>query len=141
MTNAEAVGVLPTWDLADLYSDSDSDDIRQDVSAAAAAAKLFAKTYQGRVATLQPSVFSEAIETYEGIHESLGRVASYAQLLHAGDLTDPGISKFAQDIREQINGISTDLIFFTLEINRLEGSVLAGLVAVSPNVINPRPIL
>ena len=125
MTNADAVGVLPTWDLVDLYSDPDSDDLKRDVIEAVAAAKLFAETYQGRVAALEQSVFAKAVETYEAIHESLGRVASYAQLLHAGDLTDPGISKFSQDVREQLNGISTDLIFFTLEINRLDEATLA----------------
>ena len=128
MTKAQAMGVLPTWDLADLYSDPASDDIQRDARGAAEAAKLFAETYQDRVATLQQNDFSKAVETFESIHESLGRVASYAQLLHAGDLTDPSISKFAQDIREQLNGISIDLIFFTLEINRLEEAPLAALL-------------
>jgi oligoendopeptidase F len=112
---AVAVGVLPSWDLADLYNDPGSEDLQRDVSDAAAAAKLLAKTYQGHVGTLAADDFSKAIKTYESIHEGLGRVASYAQLLHAGDLTDPTISKFSQDIREQLNDISTDLIFFTLE--------------------------
>ena len=106
MTKAEAIGVLPTWNLADLYSDPASDNIQRDARDAADAAQLFAETYQGRVATLQQNDFSKAVETFESIHESLGRVASYAQLLHAGDLTDPSISKFSQDIREQLNGIS-----------------------------------
>ena len=128
MTKAEAIGVLPTWNLADLYSDPASDNIQRDARDAADAAQLFAETYQGRVATLQQNDFSRAVETFESINESLGRVASYAQLLHAGDLTDPSISKFAQDIREQLNGISADLIFFTLEINRLEEAPLAALL-------------
>ena len=128
MANTEAPDVLPTWDLTDLYSAPDSDDVQRDVRDAAAVAESFTKSYQGRIAALQPGAFSEAIRTYEAISETLGRVASYAQLLHAGDLTDPNISKFAQDIREQLNNISTDLIFFTLEINRLDDAALEVLV-------------
>jgi oligoendopeptidase F len=137
MTKADAVGVLPSWDLADLYNDPGSDDLQRDVSDAAAAAKLLAKTYRGHVGTLARDDFSKAIKTYESIHEDLGRVASYAQLLHAGHLNDPTISKFSQDIHEQLNGISTDLIFFTLEINRLEEATLDALLGGSAEKYRP----
>ena len=137
MTKADAVGELPSWDLADLYNNPCSEDLQRDLSDAAANAKLFAKTYQGHVGTLTRDDFSKAIKTYESIQESLGRVASYAQLLHAGHLTDPTISKFSQDTREQLNGISTDLIFFTLEINRVEEATLDVLLGGSVGKYRP----
>ena len=45
---------------------------------------------------------------------------SYASLVYAGDNEDPAIGRFYQDITERVNTISADLIFLSLEINRIE---------------------
>lgn len=128
MTENDKGNALPIWDLGDLYDGPDAAAIEDDLSAVAAAAKGFEETHGGQVATLSPDGFAVAIARYEEIQETLGRLASYAQLLHAGDLTDPGISKFAQDIRERLNAITTKLIFFTLEINRLDENKVVALL-------------
>ena len=49
---------------------------------------------------------------------------SYAQLLFAGNSTDPAIGRFYQTVRERVTAISSHLIFFTLELNRLDDAVL-----------------
>ena len=128
MNQSDTLGALPAWNLRDLYDGPDSTALQQDLGNAAAAADQFGKAYQGQVASLTPDDFAKAIVRYEEIQETLGCVASYAQLLHAGDLTDPDISKFAQDVRERLNAISTELIFFTLEINRLDPLALSDLL-------------
>lgn len=128
MTEKDPSYALPKWDLSDLYDGPDAAAIEDDLSTAAAAAKAFEEGNRGKVATLSPDGFAEAIARYEKIQETLGRLASYAQLFHAVDLTDPDISKFAQDIRERLNAISIDLIFFTLEINRLDETKVAALL-------------
>ena len=54
------------------------------------------------------------------MQEVLGRIMSYAQLVHAGNMTDPEIGRFYQTMQERVTDISTELLFFTLEMNRLD---------------------
>jgi oligoendopeptidase F len=120
---------LPTWNLADLYPGPESAELRADLARAEAAAKAFTAAYAGRVATLSGDVLARAIGEYERIEEVLGRVMSYAQLLFSGDSTDSVIGRFSQSMNERVTAISSDLIFFTLEINRLEEAALEAKLA------------
>ena len=61
---------------------------------------------------------------YEAIEDVLGRLISYAGLLYAGNTTDPAIAKFYGDMQERITAASLHLLFFTLELNRLDDAVL-----------------
>jgi oligoendopeptidase F len=49
---------------------------------------------------------------------------SFAQLVFAGDMSDPENGRFHQTIQERYNAISVDTLFFTLEINRLDDEAL-----------------
>ena len=115
---------LPAWDLSDLYPSADSPLVTADLLKAEQAAKMFAQTYNGTLAGLAGGDLAAAINGYESIQEGLGRVASYAQLLFAGDSTDPAIGRFYQTVNERVTAIGSDLIFFTLELNRLDDAVL-----------------
>jgi oligoendopeptidase F len=119
-----SVSPLPKWDLSDLYPSPDDPAVAADIARAQEMAKSFAATYAGKLATLSGAAIAAAIAEYERIEETLGRLSSYAQLLFAGDSTDPAIGQFYQTIREQVTAISSDLIFFTLELNRLPDPAL-----------------
>ncbi|HUI18618.1 MAG TPA: M3 family oligoendopeptidase [Alphaproteobacteria bacterium] len=121
---------LPVWDLGDLYPGPDSPELARDLAASAAAAADFAERYQGRLAELEGAELAEAIARYERIAETLGRLSSYAELRHAAEMSDPAISRQAQDMREKVTDISARTLFFTLELNRLEDDRLATLLAV-----------
>ncbi|WP_428483293.1 M3 family oligoendopeptidase [Rhodopila sp.] len=123
-TSPAQTSTLPTWDLSDLYTAPDDPMVAADFARAQAMAKSFAATYAGKLATLSGAAIATAIADYERIQESLGRLSSYAQLLFAGDSTDPAIGQFYQTVREQVTGISSDLIFFSLELNRLSDTAL-----------------
>ncbi len=131
---------LPIWDLADLYPAPDSPELKADLDRAEAAARAFAAAHVGRVASLPGKAMAEAIAEYERIEEILGRAMSYAQLLFSGDSTDPAIGKFSQSMNERVTAISSDLIFFTLEINRLDESALDEKLA-DPSLARWRPWL
>jgi oligoendopeptidase F len=120
---------LPTWNLADLYPGPDSAELKADLAATEAAAKAFSAAHAGRVAGLSGSGLAAAIAEYERIEEVLGRVMSYAQLLFSADSTDSEIGRFSQSMNERVTAISSDLIFFTLEINRLEEAALQAKLA------------
>jgi oligoendopeptidase F len=85
-------------------------------------------------------VLAGAIAEYEVIEEILGRVMSYAQLLFSGDSTDAVIGKFYQSMSERVTAISAQLIFFTLELNRLEDAALEAKFA-EPALARYRPWL
>ena len=45
---------------------------------------------------------------------------SYAGLVYAGDTSDPARAKFYGDMQDKITDISTQLLFFQLELNRID---------------------
>ncbi len=125
MPDGDAAGALPKWDLADLYPGMESPQLAADLDRAEGQARDFATLYAGKLAAIPAAQLAEAIEGYERIEEILGRVMSYAQLLFAGDSTDARIGRFYQSMTERVTAISSHLIFFTLEINRIDEAELA----------------
>jgi oligoendopeptidase F len=122
---APDLGALPTWDLSDLYPGQDSDALKADLDRMDKASKDFYKSYNGKLANLEGPSLGSAIAQYEEIDEILTRIMSYAHLVYAGDMNDPLVGKFFQGIQERINTISSHLLFFTLELNRIEDDALA----------------
>ncbi|GEO40910.1 oligoendopeptidase F [Skermanella aerolata] len=122
---APDLGALPVWDLNDLYPGQDSDALKADLDRMEKASKDFYRSYNGKLASLEGASLGSAIAQYEEIDETLSRIMSYAHLVYAGDMNDPLVGKFFQGIQERVNGISTHLLFFTLELNRIEDDALA----------------
>jgi oligoendopeptidase F len=115
---------LPEWDLNDLYPGPDSPELKSDLDLSAAAARRFQDDYRGKLAQLSGDELAAATARYEKLEDTLGRAMSYASLRYAADMTDPERSRFFQNIQERINAISTELLFFTLEINRIDDATL-----------------
>ena len=67
---------------------------------------------------------AEAVRRYEAIDDLAGRLGSYAGLVHAGDSVDPAISKFYGDVSERLTAASVHLLFFALELNRIDDAVI-----------------
>ena len=120
-----AVGMLPGWDLNDLYPGPESSELKQDLAAVRASAEAFESRYAGRLAEIDGSGLGDAIAEYEAIEEILGRVMSYASLMHAGAVDDPEVGRFFQTMHEAITDIWAHVLFFTLELNRLDDDTLA----------------
>jgi oligoendopeptidase F len=132
--NFEADGMrkgetLPAWDLSDLYAAPTDTRIIADLATADADAKLFEIEHQGKIPTLTGAQLAAAIATYEAIEERLGRVMSFAQLLFSADSTDAQAGQFYQTMAERVTAISTHLLFFTLEINRIPEPDMAAKLA------------
>jgi oligoendopeptidase F len=49
---------------------------------------------------------------------------SFGSLIFAGDALKPENGRFYQTLQERVTTISSDLLFFTLELNRLDDAVL-----------------
>ncbi len=135
-----ALGTLPEWNLSDLYPGLDSPALTGDLARLADDAAAFHKRYEGKLADLSGGALGAAVEAYEGMQELSGRILSYASLVHAGNLADPDIGRFYQTIQERTNTILTSLLFFTLELNRLDDAALEAKEA-DPALARYRPWL
>ena len=128
--------VLPVWDLSDLYAGTDAPALAADLDAAAEAARAFAAAWRGKLERLARERqggerIAEAMHVYESLQDKLGRVISYAGLLYATDNTDPVNAKFYGDMQERVTAISTDLLFFTLELNRVSDADMSAALTSS----------
>jgi len=126
---AGKAGKLPEWDLADLYSGIDAPEVGRDLQMMDADCVAFETDYKGKLAerTAQDDGgrwLAEAVRRYEAIDDLAGRLGSYAGLVHAGDSVDPSISKFYGDVSERLTAASVHLLFFALELNRVEDAVI-----------------
>ena len=89
----------------------------------------FETDYKGKLAESVASDdggswLAEAVRRYEAIDDLAGRLGSYAGLVHAGDSVDPAISKFYGDVSERLTAASVHLLFFALELNRVDDAVI-----------------
>ena len=134
---AEALGALPDWDLTTLYSGMDDPAVSDDLYRAETEALAFDAAYKGRLDTMARGAnaaadLAEAVIRFEKLEDLLGRLASYAGLVYAGDTTDPARVKFYGDIQEKITAISSHLLFFTLELNRIDDTLIDQAVTGAP---------
>jgi oligoendopeptidase F len=121
----QALGNLPQWDLRDLYPAMDAQEVRADLEKGEADCLAFETAYKGKLLDVtQAGNLVEAIRRYEAIDDLLGRLMSFAHLIYAGDTTDAERAKFFGDIQERITAASLHLIFFGLELNRIDDAVL-----------------
>ena len=138
-----ALGALPEWNLADLYSGMDAPELRDDVKRAAGDALAFEGRWKGRLAEeARKGTFGrlgEALKEYEALEELIGRIMSYAGLIYAGDTSDPKRAKLYGDLQEKMTDASAHLLFFALELNQLEEDDLERALAEDPLFAHYRP--
>jgi len=130
-------GTLPEWNLADLYPAMDSQAYKGDLIRIAEECRAFAETYRGKLAGIAGAADASEqlfamLKRYEALEDLIGRVMSYAGLIYAGDTTDPARAKFYGDAQEKITNTSTELLFLTLELNRIEDGVIEAAMSRAP---------
>src|SRR5712671_4096552 len=123
------LGPLPEWDLADLYDGIEDPKVKRDLDRADSYSVAFEEDFKGKLAALveRPDAgakLAEAVTRYEQLDDLIGRIMSFAGLIHAGDTVDPARAKFYGDAQDRITGISTHLLFFVLELNRIDDTKL-----------------
>jgi oligoendopeptidase F len=120
---------LPEWNLDDLYSGLDDPAIKRDLERTDAECAAFEDAYKGKLAELAAAAdggaaLAAAVRRYEAIDDLMGRLGSFAGLVHAGNTVDPARTKFYGDVQERLTAASIHLLFFTLELNRIEDTIL-----------------
>jgi oligoendopeptidase F len=131
------LGALPEWDLTHLYPGIGSDVFKADLVRAEAECKAIAEAYRGKLEGLARGedaarTLGEAVRRYEAVEDLLGRLMSFAGLVYSGDTTDPKRAKFYGDTQERLTAASSDLLFFGLELNRIDDAVMDRAMSTEP---------
>jgi oligoendopeptidase F len=139
----QPLGDLPVWNLADLYASPDGSAFTGDLAKARQQAQAFQTKWKGKLADVCTSGATEgigqAISEFDALEDLIGRIGSYAGLLYYGDMTDAAKGKFFSDTSAAITEIATDLLFFGLELNRLDDDMLQAAMAWDARANHYRP--
>nr|WP_206020234.1 M3 family oligoendopeptidase [Rhodovarius crocodyli] len=130
---------LPVWDLSDLYAGQDDPRLKADLEKANQDAAQFKARLSGRLAGLGGDALAAAIAEYEAIEEVLGRAMSFASLIYAGDAQNTANGQFYQSVQEKVTEVSSNLVFFTLEVNLLDEALLETWQEASPDLAGWAP--
>jgi oligoendopeptidase F len=134
------LGKLPEWDLADLYAAPDAPELKRDLDWLEQACAEFAADYEGKLGTLDADGFLSCVQRNERISTVAGRIMSYAGLRYYQLTTDGARAKMLSDMQDKVTTFTTPLVFFTLELNRLEDDHLSGLFAANADLARYKPV-
>ena len=137
---ANELGPLPDWNLSDLYTATDAPELARDLKWLEKSCAEFAADYEGKLADLDAPGMLNCLLRDEKISSVAGRVMSFAGLRYYQNTTDADRGKFMSDCQDQITQFSTPLVFFTLEINRLDDDHLERLLNDNSDLARYRPV-
>ncbi len=135
------LGDLPEWNLDDLYPSMDGPEITADLNWLEGECAAFASDYTGKLADLDAAGLLNCIRRYEKIQSISGRIMSFAGLQYYQNTTDADRAKFMADMQAQITDYSTPLVFFSLEMNRIDDDQLNGMLAENAGLARYKPVL
>ncbi len=135
------LGDLPEWDLTDLYPSDDAAELKRDLDWLEEACRSFAADYEGKLAGLSAEEFLTAIHRHEKIENIAGRIMSYAGLRYYQLTTDAQRAKFLSDHQEKITNYTTPLVFFTLEMNRIDDVTVDALFDANADLARYKPAI
>ena len=134
------LGNLPEWNLDDLYAGEDAPELKRDMDWLEEACRSFAEDYEGKLTDLDAAGLLECVLRNEKISQIAGRIMSYAGLRYYQQTTDAGRAKFMSDCQDKITTYTTPLVFFTLELNRIEDAALDAKLAALPELARYKPV-
>ncbi|MCB4455840.1 M3 family oligoendopeptidase [Leisingera sp. McT4-56] len=123
------LGDLPEWDLSDLYASEDAPELARDLDWLEKECAAFAADYEGKLADLDADGLLECVQRNEKINNIAGRIMSFAGLRYYQLTTDADRAAFLSDCQEKVTIATTPLVFFTLELNRIEDDAMQAHLA------------
>ncbi|MBB3136444.1 oligoendopeptidase F [Rhizobium pisi] len=140
-----ALGDLPVWKLQDLYPSATSTAFVADMEKAGKAATAFEEKWKGKLADAATKTGDDgigaALKEYEALDDLMGRLGSFAGLTYFSDTTNPANGKLYGDVQTKITEYSGHLLFFALELNRVDDAVMDACMANDPAAGHYRPWL
>ena len=139
-SGSKGLGNLPEWDLSDLYSGQDAPELSRDLKWLEEACASFAADYEGKLAGLDAAGMLECVLRNERITAIAGRIMSFAGLRYYQLTIDGDRTKFMSDMQEKITNFTTPLVFFTLELNRIDDAALQALLDTNSALARYQPV-
>jgi len=133
-------GDLPEWDLSDLYPAPDAPEFARDMEWLEKACADFASEYEGKLADLDAAGLLKCVQEYEAISTTGGRLMSYAGLRYYQNTTDAERAQFMQNAQEKVTVFTAPLVFYSLEINRIEDDKLDAMLTENTDLARYKPI-
>ena len=134
------LGDLPEWNLDDLYTGPEAPELKRDLEWLGDACADFARDYEGKLVSLDSAAFLACVERYERIEAVSGRIMSFAGLSYYQNTLDAGRAKFLSDMQDRITGFTTPLVFFSLELNRIDDAALDAVLSGDAALARYRPV-
>lgn len=127
------------WDLSALFSSIEDPAIADVWVKAGATADAFAERYRNKINSpdLTAGTLASAISELEALYQQVAKPLNYSSLLFSTDSADPKVGAFMQKQREHYTTLSVKLLFFELELQKLDAAILEPLM-VDPAVANYR---
>ena len=135
-----ALGNLPKWDLSDLYKAEDDPELNKDLDLLRKACSNFAQDYQGKLDKLGAMGLLDAVERYQAIEVVAGKLMSFAGLRYYQLTTDAQRTKFMSDMQDKVTKLTTPLVFYGLEFNRISGDRIASLLSEDSGLARYKPV-
>ncbi len=123
-------GDMPEWNLDDLYPGADSPAFKAGLKKAETDSEAFEAKYKGKLSELAVNGgLHQAIVDYESLGDLEGRIGSFVYLNYVQNTADPDRAKLLGDIQDALTRLSTKTLFFGLELNRIDDTVLDKAIA------------
>ena len=139
-SGSKDLGDLPEWDLSDLYSSQDAPELSRDLQWLDQECASFAVDYEGKLAHLDAEEMLNCVLRNERINTIAGRIMSFAGLRYYQLTVDGDRTKFMSDMQEKITDFTTPLVFFTLELNRIDDAALQALLNANDALARYQPV-
>ncbi len=138
-----ALGDLPAWKLSDLYPSATSPAFLEDMEKAGRMAIAFEEKWKGKLtgaaAKSGDAGIGAAIREYEALDDIMGRLGSFAGLTYFSNTIDPANGKLYGDVQAKLTDQAAHLLFFPLELNRIDDAVMDACMANDPAAGHYRP--
>ncbi|PJI41452.1 MAG: oligoendopeptidase F [Rhizobium sp.] len=137
------LGDLPLWNLTHLYPSQTSEIFLADLQRAETDSLAFEAKWKGKLTEAATTVgehgLATALREMDALEDLLGRVASFAGLTYYSDMTNAANGKFFGDVQAKLTDISAHLLFFPLELNRVDDAFVDAGMEKDPALAHYRP--
>ncbi len=108
------------WNLDALYDSPKDELLQDDLDLCTQEVELIRESCAGKLAELEPAVFTRTIRRLERIQINLGRIDTYAFLLFVTQVKNGAVGAFMQRAKEDAARINRELVFFDLEWAKMD---------------------
>jgi oligoendopeptidase F len=115
------------WNLSDLYQGFSDPNFSQDLEGLQQQASQFRDSFRGKVQDLTPNQLADCFKTLEAIAEKSGYLYAFPSLIFSADTRNTEAKQFLDKVLEALTGVENQLLFFDLELQKLDAAKFAAL--------------